>query len=65
MFIKYILCYQPSPVQKTAPEPVAKAPVPDDHKVLQDIFDGLTKQCLAASGNPVSLNSTIHMCLKL
>lgn len=40
--------------QKSKPEPVVKLPIPADHQVLQDIFDGLTKQCLSASANPVS-----------
>ncbi|XP_064631630.1 protein transport protein Sec31A-like isoform X3 [Lineus longissimus] len=33
-------------------KPVEKAPIPEEHLVLQDIFDNLTKRCLASATNP-------------
>lgn len=43
--------------QPPAPEPVKevpKAPIPDEHKVLQDIFDKLVHNCQARANNAVS-----------
>lgn len=31
-----------------------KAPLPDEHKILQNVFDDLRNQCSFVAGNPVS-----------
>ena len=38
--------------QKEEPKP--KGPIPAEHQVLQDVFDGLKTRCLAAASHPVS-----------
>ena len=35
------------------PQPVQKGPIPADHQILQEVFDGLKNRCLAASNHPV------------
>ena len=47
---------QQPPKQETPepPQPVQKGPIPADHQILQDVFDGLKTRCMAASNHPVS-----------
>lgn len=48
---------QPAPVSQFArakPEPPPpKAPIPEEHVVLQTAFDDLRNRCFQAAGNPV------------
>ncbi len=46
----------PANFRKSAPEqhPVEKGPIPQEHKVLQEVFDGLRSRCVAAANHPVS-----------
>ena len=47
----------PQPPQPQTPEPplpVQKGPIPADHQILQEVFDGLKNRCLSASNHPVS-----------
>ena len=46
---------QPPPKAETPepPQPVQKGPIPADHQILQEVFDGLKNRCLAASNHPV------------
>ena len=37
------------------PKPVEKGPIPAEHQVLQDVFNGLKNKCLSASNHPVSI----------
>lgn len=42
----------PTPVQPAEPVPeVVKGPLPNEHQVLQDTFDGLVDNCLKAANN--------------
>merc|ERR1719206_758354 len=34
------------------PAPVEKAPIPDEHKVLQEVFEALRAKCVAAANHP-------------
>ena len=35
------------------PVPVDKGPIPPEHAVLQEVFDGLRNKCVAAANHPV------------
>lgn len=41
------------PVKQVQPEPVKK-PIPEEHVVLQTVFDELRNRCTGAANNPVS-----------
>merc|ERR1719189_3259865 len=46
--------YQPmtsQPLQHATPQPVQKGPIPADHQILQEVFDGLKNRCLSASNH--------------
>ncbi len=43
---------------RAAPAPVEKGPIPAEHLVLQEVFDGLRNKCVAAANHPVNYNST-------
>lgn len=43
---------RPSAVEK--PQPVEKAPIPDEHLIIQSVFDELRNKCTCAANNPVS-----------
>ena len=40
-------------------EPKPKLPIPSEHQVLHDVFDGLKIRCLAAASHPVSKKSCL------
>ena len=44
----------PQPQTPEPPQPVQKGPIPADHQILQEVFDGLKNRCLSASNHPVS-----------
>ena len=35
--------------------PKPKEPIPPEHQILQDVFDGLKTRCLAAASHPVNV----------
>lgn len=35
------------------PQPVEKVPIPDEHAIIQSIFDDLRNKCSCAANNPV------------
>ncbi len=39
------------------PEPVDKGPVPAEHMVLQEVFDGLRAKCMSAANHPVRIST--------
>lgn len=41
-----------APAVVEPPKPVAKGPIPSEHQILQDVFDGLKNKCAAASNHP-------------
>lgn len=46
----------PQQVEKVEPAlPVEKAPIPDEHRQIQNVFDELRNKCVCAAGNQVSL----------
>lgn len=45
--------YNPPPPEKTV-EPEPKKPIPEEHIVLQTVFEELRNRCTSAANNPVS-----------
>ena len=51
--------FQPAPQATAAPsppeppKPIEKAPIPSEHQILQEVFDGLKDKCLSAANHPV------------
>lgn len=45
---------QPAARNETPEPPKPKAPIPTEHQIIQDVFDGLRGRCLAAANHPVS-----------
>ena len=53
--------YQPPQQQAAAPAPAAapepvnlpKAPIPQQHQIIQDVFDSLRTKCVTAANHPV------------
>lgn len=45
---------QPQPPTPEPPQPVQRGPIPSEHQVLQDVFDGLKDRCLSAANHPVN-----------
>lgn len=42
------------PLQSIPAEKVTKKPIPEEHQVLKNTFEGLIQKCLAAAADPVS-----------
>lgn len=52
---------QPQPVRQVEkPQPVEKAPIPEENVVIQRVFDDLKYKCSCAANNPV-----ICVCVKI
>lgn len=47
------------------PQPVQKGPIPADHQILQEVFDGLKNRCLAASNHPQHKRKLMEVSKKL
>ena len=54
--------FQPASPQATAPTPapapeppmpIEKGPIPSEHQILQEVFDGLKDKCVIAANHPV------------
>ena len=55
--------FQPTPLQQAtaptpapAPEPpmpIEKSPIPSEHQILQEVFNGLKDKCVFAANHPV------------
>merc|ERR1719495_2528413 len=41
-----------SPAPHQPPVPVEKPPIPDEHKILQEVFEALRAKCVAAANHP-------------
>jgi len=41
-----------SPAPPQPPVPVEKPPIPDEHKILQEVFEALRAKCVAAANHP-------------
>ena len=35
------------------PMPIEKGPIPSEHQILQEVFDGLKDKCVVAANHPV------------
>ena len=43
------------------PMPIEKGPIPSEHQILQEVFDGLKDKCVVAANHPVRhMNFIIH-----
>jgi hypothetical protein len=54
----------PQPQTPEPPQPVQKGPIPADHQILQEVFDGLKNRCISASNHPVSCIENCFLRLK-
>ena len=43
-------------IQESGPAPVMKGPIPSEHFVLQNTFNGLAERCKNTANNPVSFH---------